>query len=204
MARILLVLAVLLLLLNGMTFLLVVSQGNGPEKMTSVVPVTAQKLATGTDPQTQKLELISQHVQSLQKSISELTRKVDDLQRKTQLSAARAISATAPAAAPSPATARDKPQSIPKVRSGPTETSAARAGEAKQQTPELEGGVEDDNAADHVSARRVIGAPAGQPAPISQGSENGAEAGGTREQAPPTEGGGTAGGPAEGAPPPTE
>ena len=205
MARILLVLAAVLLLLNGMTFLLVVNQGSSPDKSAVAATAAPHKGSTGVDPQAQKLEQISQGLQTLQKSMGDLSRKVDDVQRKVQLNATRSIPAPTPAppatGAVAPASAataaRAGARSIPPVRTGPTEMSTPGVGRKAEAQSEAEGDVEDDNTADHAPpASRKIPAPTDSSTPNGNGEGNSIEGNGTEAQ--PAETGGT-GTPSEGA-----
>ena len=113
MARILFALVVLLLLLNGMTFLLVVNQESGSEK--AQAQTSSQSTSRAPNDQDQhalKLDKISQSIQTVQKSVTDLSREVKELQKRVAQNAARsipdpvqpdAVAAPAPAAAP-PAT----------------------------------------------------------------------------------------------------
>jgi len=209
MARILFALVVLLLLLNGMTFLLVVNQESGSEK--AQAQTSSQSTSRAPNDQDQhalKLDKISQSIQTVQKSVTDLSREVKELQKRVAQNAARsipdpvqpdAVAAPAPAAAP-PATggakaSRGSPsRTIPAVRKGPTEFSAVGGAPG---APEPE--VEDDNAADHAPARGTeparLETQGGEPA--GDGAANGAANGGANgangeaQPQPPAENGGT-------------
>lgn len=200
MARVLVALVVLLLLLNGMTFLLVVNQGGGTDKAQAAT-TSQPRPASGSDAGALKLDQISQSLQTVHKSISDLSRKLEDLGRKV---AAQNVARSIPAPTPQPQplqpnntaklpaasaganTARlGAGRPIPAIRRGPTELSATGTAPAPA-VPDPE--MEDDNAADHAPPRGTavprLETPSGEPV----------EEGATGEEPvtpAPTENGGT-------------
>lgn len=174
MAKVLLVLAIVILLLNAMTFLLVVGQGGNPEK----APPPGPAGKGSPEVQSQRLDQIVQTLQGVQKSLTDVSRKVDEVQRKVQLAATRTLSpapsppSATPDAAGAPAPGASGSRVVPAVRRGPTAPSSAGSAARAQSQPADE--VEDDNAADHPTPRRVIGsAPPGGETPTDEAAPGG-------------------------------
>jgi hypothetical protein len=161
MAKVLLFLAVVIVILNGMTFLLVVNQGSGPEKSATAggAQPGARTTTGGPDVHAQKLETLIQNVQTVSKSLGDLSRKVDDLQRKVSLASTRTLPAPAPVTAgtaaaatalspssgngsltrpsrPPPAAVRNGPTEISRVPGGRPTTGAATREESDEETEE--------------------------------------------------------------------
>jgi hypothetical protein len=95
MAKLFLFLLGVLLIVNGLTFVLVLNQGSLPEKSEAAAPASGKPGTPG--PETQRLESrldgIERLVQNVTKSVGELARKVDDIPRKVGGAGARLPSA---------------------------------------------------------------------------------------------------------------
>ncbi len=136
MAKVLIVLAGVLVVLNGMTFLVVVNQEGGTPKGGGASVVGPVRGPSTPDLNTQKLESLVQNVQSVSRSLGDLSRKVDELQRKVSLSAARSIPAPAPVTAAAAPAVNGVTSSLPSraappaVRKGPVEFSRPGGGQA--------------------------------------------------------------------------
>lgn len=205
MAKVLLVLAVVLVLLNGMTFLVVVNQGSIPEKAAAASSAPSGSRGTANpDLHSQKLETLIQNVQTVSKSLGDLSRKVDDLQRKVSLSSTRNLPPPAPITAGAAAVgnvgmapARPARTPPPPIRTGPTEIS--RVGAPRSPAPAATK-EEDDDEAEVPAAQmpkpgsapsQANGTPAPDATPDSAGGETPA---GTAAGQPASPADGAAGG----------
>jgi hypothetical protein len=174
MAKIFIVLLSVLVVLNGMTFLVVVNQTSSPAQGVSSREADAAGKKPGADLTIQKLDNLERVVQGVKGSMDRLSSKVDGLQSKVNQVASR------PAAAPAVTQPLPAPGSnrISPVRRGPVDYSRIT-------TPQASGAQESGNtpAASAEEGTDEEGqAPAdgsAQPAPAPQPVEGAAE--GTEE-----------------------
>ncbi len=197
MAKLFVFLLGVLVILNGLTFLLVVNQGSFPEKSEAAAATsTAKPGASGPEGHRMesRLDRIESLVQNVNKSVGDLTRKLDDLQRKVVATGGSRVPVAnfqAPAA-PGAAGAARLSGAPPAARTGPVDysrlpnppsTSKRGAVAATEEEEEPAG----DDAASHPSktlpgASTASGNPASgtnqagadSPTPAGTSTENGA------------------------------
>jgi hypothetical protein len=171
MAKIFIVLLSVLVVLNGMTFLVVVNQTSSPAQGVSSREADAAGKKPGADLTVQKLDNLERVVQGVKGSMDRLSSKVDGLQSKVNQVASR------PAAAPAVTQPLPAPGSnrISPVRRGPVDYSRIT-------TPQASGAQANGSAGQEEAADEESQAPAegsAQPAPAPPPVEGAAE--GTEE-----------------------
>jgi hypothetical protein len=158
MAKVFIVLLSALVVLNGMTFLVVVNQGTAPgQGAPSQADAAARK--QGPDPTHQKLESLERTVQGFKGSMDRLSSKVDGLQAKVNQVASRpSIAPAAVEPLPPPSASRAKRQ-IPAAQRGRIDYSRITTPEAQPAEP-----APDEEANDEDAAATAEAQPAAQPA----------------------------------------
>lgn len=199
MAKLFVFLLGVLVILNGMTFLLVWNQGSLSEKSEAATNTPASTAANPTagakgvsSPEAQRLEM---KLEGISKSVSELSRKLDDVQRKVALTSSRAPAANfqapagpaavgaagtrSPAAPPAARTGEVDYSRLPNVRGG------RQVGAAHVADDDAEGGDEASRPSKARSGASATGQPQ-VPAGVT-GAES--SAGGANGESPPHEAG---------------
>jgi hypothetical protein len=139
MAKVFIVLLSVLVVLNGMTFLVVVNQGSAPGQGGSPREAdAAAKKPQGPDPTAQKMESIERAIQGVKGSMDRLSSKVDGLQAKVNQVASRPTIAPAAAQALPPPTGVPSQRPISPVRRGPVDYSRIAAPQASGSQPAAE------------------------------------------------------------------
>ena len=182
MAKIFIVLLSVLVVLNGMTFLVVVNQTSSPAQGVSSREADAAGKKPGADLTLQKLDNLERVVQGVKGSMDRLSSKVDGLQSKVNQVASRP--AAAPAVTqplPAPGSSRISP-----VRRGPVDYSRITTPQASG--AQANGSAAQEEAADEESQAPAEGsagpAPAPAPPPVEGAAEGTEEGSGQAQPAP--------------------
>ena len=91
MAKIFISLLAVLVVLNGMTFLIVVNQSDSPTEAEPAANAAGGRTPAATPTASRDITQLKAELQSLRTSMTNLTRKVDDLSRKLPTSVSSAV-----------------------------------------------------------------------------------------------------------------